>query len=88
MGKGEIAHCEQFLLFPLFSKDLYSRQVKSELIGKGLEEFAEDRLIIAQIEKKYVFYRLESNEGKGENCGYQHFFLFPHCFQKSSFPGL
>ena len=25
VGKGEIAHYEQFLLFPVFSKDLYCR---------------------------------------------------------------
>ena len=26
--------------------------------------------------------------GKGENAGYQHFLLFPQCFQKASFSGL
>ena len=31
-----------------------------------------------------VFNRVE-NVGKGENAGYQHFLLFPHCFQKASF---
>ena len=34
---------------------------------------------------------LESTEnivGKGENAGYQHFLLFPQCFQKFSFPSL
>ena len=25
--------------------------------------------------------------GKGENAGYQHFLLFPQCFQKVSFSG-
>ena len=25
--------------------------------------------------------------GKGENAGYQHFLLFPQCFQKATFPG-
>ena len=29
-----------------------------------------------------VFHRVENNVGKGENAGYQHFLLFPHCFQK------
>ena len=34
-GKGEFAHCKQFLLFPqFFSKDLYCRKVK----GKGLRK--------------------------------------------------
>ena len=31
---------------------------------------------------------IEKIVGKGENAGYQHFLLFPQCFQKSSFPGL
>ena len=31
-----------------------------------------------------VFRRVESIVGKGENAGYQHFLLFPQCFQKSS----
>ena len=29
----------------------------------------------------------ENIMGKGENAGYQHFLLFPQCFQKASFPG-
>ena len=32
-------------------------------------------------------YRVENIEGKGENAGYQHFLLFPKCFQKPSFSG-
>ena len=37
VGKGEIAHYEQSLLFPaVFSKDLYSRHVKTRAcLGKG-----------------------------------------------------
>ena len=30
---------------------------------------------------------VENNLGKGENAGYQHFFLFPQCFQKPSVSG-
>ena len=33
----------------------------------------------------YVFDRVENIVGKGENAGYQHFLLFPQCFQKFSF---
>ena len=29
--------------------------------------------------------RVDNIVGKGENAGYQHFFLFPQCFQKASF---
>ena len=34
---------------------------------------------------KFVSGRLENIVGKGENAGYQHFLLFPKCFQKTSF---
>ena len=32
--------------------------------------------------------RVENIAGKGENAGYQHFLLFPQCFQKPSVSGL
>ena len=31
-----------------------------------------------------VFDKVENIVGKGENAGYQHFLLFPQCFQKVS----
>ena len=33
-----------------------------------------------------VFDRVENIVGKGEKAGYQHFLLFPQCFEKASFP--
>ena len=36
---------------------------------------------------KFVLRRVENIVGKGENAGYQHFLLFPQCFQKASFQG-
>ena len=33
-----------------------------------------------------VFDRVEKIVRKGENAGYQHFLLFPQCFEKASFP--
>ena len=30
----------------------------------------------------------ENIVGKGENAGYQHFLLYPQCFQKTSYSGL
>ena len=33
----------------------------------------------------YVYDRVENIVGKGENAGYQHFLLFPQCFQKVFF---
>ena len=34
------------------------------------------------------FKRIENNVGNRENGGYQHFLLFPQCFQKTFFFGL
>ena len=34
-----------------------------------------------------VFDRVENIVGKGENAGYQHFLLFPQCYEKASFTG-
>ena len=31
---------------------------------------------------QFSFERVENIVGKGENAGYQHFLLFPQCFQK------
>ena len=36
---------------------------------------------------KFVLGGVENIVGKGENAGYQHFLLFPQCFQKA-FSGL
>ena len=33
-----------------------------------------------------VFDSVENIVGKGENAGYQHFLLFPQCFEKASLP--
>ena len=32
-----------------------------------------------------VFDSVENIAGKGENAGYQHFLLFPQCFERASF---
>ena len=48
-----------------------------------LEAFADDKLNVTE-KLKYVLERVENIEGKGENAGYQHFLLFPQCFQKDS----
>ena len=37
---------------------------------------------------KVVLGRVEKVMEKRENAGYQHFLLFPHCFQKASFSEL
>ena len=51
-----------------------------------LKAFADNKINVTQ---KLNFYlgRVENIAGKGENAGYQHFLLFPQCFQKLSFSG-
>ena len=46
--------------------------------------FAGDKINVAHMTIS-VFDRVENIVGKGENAGYQHFILFPQCFQKASF---
>ena len=47
-----------------------------------LKAFADDKLNITQ-NIKVVFHRIKNIVGKEENAGYQHFLLFPQCFQKA-----
>ena len=51
-----------------------------------LKAFADDKTNVAQM-MIYVFDRVKNIVGKGENAGYQHFLLFPQCFQKASVLG-
>ena len=37
--------------------------------------------------ENFVLKRVENIMGKGENAVYQHFLLFPHCFQKTVYTG-
>ena len=46
-----------------------------------LKAFADDRINEAQM-RISVFDWVENIVRKGENAGYQHFLLFPQCFQK------
>ena len=47
-----------------------------------LKAFADDNLNVAKM-AIYLFIWVENTVGKGENAGYQHFLLFPQCFQKT-----
>ena len=51
-----------------------------------LKAFANDKINMAK-KLKFVLRRVENVMGKGENAGYQHFLLFPQCFQTASFSG-
>ena len=48
--------------------------------------FADDKIYVTE-KLKTGLGRVENMVGKGENAGYQHFLLFPQCFQKVSFLG-
>ena len=48
-----------------------------------VKAFADDKFKVAET-RISVFDRVENIVGKGENAGYQHFLLFPQCFQKAS----
>ena len=48
-----------------------------------LKAFTDDKLNIAKMTIS-LFDRVENTVGKGENAVYQHFLLFPQCFQKPS----
>ena len=47
--------------------------------------FADDKIILTQ---KFILVlgSVENIVGKAENASYQHFLLFPQCFQKLPFP--
>ena len=51
-----------------------------------LQAFADDKINVTE-KFKFVLGRVENILGKGENAGYQHFLLFPQCFQKASCSG-
>ena len=50
--------------------------------------FPDDKKLTLSKKKAYadVLDRVENIVEEGENAGYQHFLLFPHCFGKISFP--
>ena len=52
----------------------------------NLKAFADDILKVIQMTICVTDW-VENIVGKGENAGYQHFLLFPQCFQKASCPG-
>ena len=47
-----------------------------------LNVFADDKRNVKE-KLKFGMGREENIVGKGENAGYQHFLLFPQCFQKA-----
>ena len=78
----------------MFSKDLYCKCTKPGLVWErvnslpnnkileqfNLKDFAEDKISVTYV-TNFVLGRVENIVGKGDNAGYQHFLLFPQCFQ-------
>ena len=48
-----------------------------------LKAFADNKITATQ-KLKFALGRVQNIVGKGENAGYQHFHLFPQCFQKAT----
>ena len=51
-----------------------------------LKAFADEKMHLNQ-KVKFGLARIENIVGKRDSAGYQHFLLFPQCFQKTSFSG-
>ena len=69
VGKGQIAHYKQFLLFLKCSQDLNCKHIKTaSCLGKG-------GLLTTLRERPF-----ENIVEKEENAGKQHFLLFTQCF--------
>ena len=51
-----------------------------------LKAFADDKINVTE-KIEFVLGRVENIVGKVENAGYQHFLLFPQCFQKATYTG-
>ena len=49
-----------------------------------LKALADEKMNVTE-KLNFVLGRVENIVGKGENAGYQHFLLFPQCFQKAYF---
>ena len=74
VGKGEIAHYEQFLLFQqCFQRFVHQTHKNQGLFRKGLNVV---KIMVP------VFYRVENIVRKGENAGHQHFLLSYRMFLK------
>ena len=87
MGKEKI-YWQASISFSLskqyFSSFLNSLQ-KTKFLSdwSKLKGFADEKINMAE-KCRFVSQRVENVVENGGNAGYQHFFLFPHCFQKPS----
>ena len=77
-------HLLSFLLS--FLHELNSLPNDKILDWSKRRELADNEIKLGKI-MIYVSDRVENIVGKGEKAGYQHFLLFPHCFQKAFYSG-
>ena len=76
-------------MFTAFSKDisrLTSLPNDKTFDLSKFKAFADDKVNVTR-KLKFVLRRVENMVVNGENAGYQHFLLFPQCFQKLCFLG-
>ena len=75
-------------LFSILNEETDQLFINNKTLNQSkFKTFADDKIIMTQ-KLKFVLGKVENTVGKGENAGYQHFLLFPQCFQKFSFPGV
>ena len=71
------------LFFRLVEDTVFKPVPDDKILGlPRLKAFADDKSNVT-LNIKVVFHWIENIVGKEENAGYQHFFLFPQCFQKT-----
>ena len=83
-GKGQVINTESK---EEFSYIVYLNSLPNDRIldWSKVKAFADDNIKFAKMMIFFVFDRVENIVGKGENADYQHFLLFPQCFQKVFF---
>ena len=74
----------QILLIIVVSLPINSLPNDKILYLSKFKGFADDNLNVYQ-KLRFALRRVEKIVGKGENAGYQHFLLFPQCFQDASY---
>ena len=92
MGKLQILFIEtrdyKHVLYSIPVETMFHSLTNDKCLDQAkFKAFADDN---SNVDKMVIFSvkeRVENIVRKGENAGYQHFLLFPQCFQKASFPG-
>ena len=79
--------CAWLIWVPLCKRGFDSLPNEKFLDWSKLKAFPDDKISVNQ-KLKFDIGRVENIVGKGENAGYQHFLLFPQCFQKAFFWGV